>query len=723
MSGMRFGDWVELEEHQGVLVLRLVDPKGSYFVFNDASVPALEDAVATIEKKTNAKGLVVMGTERGFIAGADVHMILGVADSAEATKMSERGQVLFARLAELPLVTVAAIHGPCLGGGLELALALDWRVATRSPATKLGLPEVRLGILPGFGGTQRLPRLVGLPTALDLMLKGSQLNGKRALRSGLVDRLVPEQWLRQRALQMVGRGKPERRLGWLDRFLTGTPIGRSIVRRKVTKSLAKTARHFPAPARIVDVSLRGLASSQGDYVAEAKALGELAAGAVAKNLIRLFLASEKARKLHKELDPEAAPVTSACVIGGGVMGAGIAGLMARRGVRTRLVDLAPKALGGAVARLAKALTKDLRRRRIQPHEYQSALDRLAPSTRLAGFASADLVLEAVAEKLELKQKIFGQAERVCGSDTLLATNTSSLPLAEIARDLQHPDRLVGLHFFNPPEKMPLVEVIRHEQSVDAATARAARLAADLGKFPVLVKDGPGFLVNRCLAPYLGQAVALFEEGVSPSSIDRVLEGFGMPMGPMRLLDEVGWDIAAHVCRILGDAYPDRMQASRFFDAMKDEGLLGKKSGQGVYRYDRKGKAQASPAALRVLRDGGFERDRKVRASQDDIRDRVLLPMVAEAFRCLEERIVAGQAELDLAMVMGIGFPPHLGGPIAWAKERGLSSVVASMRDLMSTCGKALAPSAALERAAAAGRGQTPTEATETTPALTSGGDR
>ncbi|MEZ5990132.1 MAG: 3-hydroxyacyl-CoA dehydrogenase NAD-binding domain-containing protein, partial [Planctomycetota bacterium] len=574
---------VELERYRGRAVLRrdaqallsleLVPAEGeAYFVLDEDGLGALDDALRRVGRETAVGGLVVHGDARGFVAGADVGLIRAVTDPALAAEFARRGQRCFQGYADLPFPTVAAIHGPCLGGGLELALALDHRVASRDPSTKLGLPEVQLGILPGFGGTQRLPLLLGLPAALDLMLTGKTLDGERARRRGLVDACVPSSRLLERAAGIALSPPAQRRkLGLRDSLLSFHRPGRALVRRKVQKQLGQgPARFFLAPRRLLDVAILGLERlPEGAYEAEALALGELAVGDECKSLVGLFFERERARKLDRELDPagEAAPVERALVVGGGVMGAGIAALMASRGVRVRLVDVAAAALAAAVGRLRKALDKRLRRRRLQPHEHQAALDRLEVSTLRVGHRRADLVLEAVAEDLGLKRRLFAEAAERGAGDQLLATNTSSLPLAAMAEGLPRPERLIGLHFFNPPEQMPLVELIAHAGSSAAALARGARLAAGLGKSPVLVADRPGFLVNRCLAPYLAQAVALVEEGVAAQEVDAVAEAHGMPMGPLRLLDEIGWDVAAKVCAVLGEAFPVHMQASKLFGAM------------------------------------------------------------------------------------------------------------------------------------------------------------
>lgn len=675
----------------GILYLELIPAVGEpLFIIDEAGLTALEEAAVWLANQQTT-GLVVHGNERGFIAGADVGLIASIEDPVEAEAFARRGQACFQAFEDLAFPTMAAIHGPCLGGGLELALALDHRIASRSSSTRMGLPEVKLGILPGFGGTQRLPLLLGLPAALDLMLKGGSLNGKRALRKGLIEAHVPLHRLVTRAGEILLHPQRRRKkLCWRDHMLTFTRLGRRLVRKQVEKTLSTgPARFLPAPAKLLDVTLQGLVDvSKGAYGAEAKALAELVTGPECKNLVRLFYGTEQARKLDRRLvadleDKHYDKVGTSLVVGGGVMGAGIASLMAEKGLGTRLVDLSEEQLGQAKARHVGNIDRKLRRRRLQPHLAQGAKDRLSVSNTLCGFAGADLFLEAVAENLDLKKRLFAEAAALGGKDLLLATNTSSLPLAEMAADLPHPEQLVGLHFFNPPEKMPLVEVIAHAKSSPKALARACELATRMGKFPVLVQDGPGFLVNRCLAPYLGQAVQLCEEGVAPELIDKVAEEQGMPMGPLRLLDEIGWDVAEKVCDVLAQAWPERMSASPLFGHMVEAGLLGRKSGKGVYAYGKKSKDKAGhgSALQHLIHDKGLERSSAHAPSKLEIRERLFYPILTEAIRCLEEGVVGSEDELDFAMVMGIGYPPHLGGPIRAARSTGLEQVRERLSEL------------------------------------------
>ena len=700
----RFGSQIVLQTFEDEFFVLNLLPASSdgLFVINEETLGGLEDAVGAMERSSGHTGLIVIGNSRGFIAGADVELIAEVSSADEAQDFAKRGQNCFARFEALPFPTLAAIHGPCLGGGLEFALALEQRICTRSKSSKLGLPEVQLGILPGFGGTQRLPRLIGLPKALDLMLTGKKLDGRRAKKAGLVDRVVPDEKLFEAAVQQLRMcKKPARKWRRMDRILSRSKLGRKLVRKQVEKKLERgQARFFTAPRKILDLAIMAFEADPAKaYEAEARAVGELAVSPTCKSLIRIFFGMERARKRHKKLDPDTPAIERVLVIGGGVMGAGIACVMAEKNIRVRLVDPSMEALERATSRLLKNLGKKLKRRRITAHEARAARDRFCPSTELTGIANTDLVLEAVAEDMALKRRIFSDVSVKLPDDGILATNTSSLPLAEMAKGLAKPERLVGIHFFNPPEQMQLVEIIRHEKTSDQALARACRLATELGKFPVLVKDRPGFCVNRCLAPYLAAAVSLLEEGVAPDRVDRIIEDFGMPMGPLRLLDQVGWDVAAKVCEVLANAFPTRMSPSELFTKMQEAGLLGVKSGEGIYKYGRKGKRTESGAFQRLLKEHGLARSEPGAPNDEDIKDRLILPLLSEAFRCLEEGIVGSAEDLDFACIMGIGFPPHLGGPLHYAKARGYQRVLDRMREFEGRHGKEYEAPASLVRLA------------------------
>ncbi|MEZ5964361.1 MAG: 3-hydroxyacyl-CoA dehydrogenase NAD-binding domain-containing protein [Planctomycetota bacterium] len=690
---------------QGVATLRLGAPTEDIVTLTEARIAALEGALADLETATNLRGLLVTGARPGmFAAGADIHAIADITDPQVGEAAAKRGRAAFDRLAALRVPVVAAIEGPCLGGGLELALACDMRVASDASSTRVGLPEVKLGIVPGFGGTQRLPRLIGLPKALDLILRGKLLDAEQALRSGVVDRVAPSERLLEvarrelDALVAAGRKRP-RRKPWsaMTKLLSSTVPGRALVRRKTERSLEETgARFYPAPRHALALCLDALArpASEG-FAHEARALGQLIVSPVSKALVRVFFTSEANKRLGKTDD--AREVDRALVLGAGVMGAGISSVLAQAGVRVRLCDVNGDALAAAKVRMQKALAKQVARRSKRAHDVTAAQDRLALGLREWGrLERYDLFLEAVVEDLGVKHQVFAEAvSRGLPADAILATNTSSLSIDAMAETLPHPERLVGIHFFNPPEKMPLVEVVRGTQTSDVAVATACRLATRLGKYPIVVKDSPGFLVNRCLAPYLAQASRLLLEGLSPETIDRVMLDFGMPMGPCHLLDEIGYDVAAKVNQTLAAAFAGRMRATPLFDAMVAAEVLGKKSGGGLYGADGRGAGpgRAVLAAQATPTRAGL--------TADQIRTRLLYPMVDEAYRCLAEGIVGSADDLDLGLVFGIGFPPFRGGLTGFARDEGLARIVAGLDEMARTVDPGLTASDALRQQATA----------------------
>jgi 3-hydroxyacyl-CoA dehydrogenase/enoyl-CoA hydratase/3-hydroxybutyryl-CoA epimerase len=637
-----------------------------------------------------------------FCAGADINLIHGIATVEEGEAAAVRGRTIFQRCGQLRVPVVAAIEGPCAGGALELALFCDLRIASDHPATQIGLPEVKLGIVPGFGGTQNLTRLVGLPAALDLILNGRMLRGKQAKKLGVVDRLVPASKLLAAAraelqrLQEQQRKQPRRRLRGMAYWLSRTPL-RSLAVGKAQKELDRgQARFYPAPKAALQCCVAALTMPHArGFAAEARALGEMIATPVSKALTHLFFLTERSKKLGKHED--ARDLQRALVIGGGVMGAGIAGLLAQKGLRVRLCDLDLGALAKAKARLQQDLDKKLRRRHVERHEAQAIQDRLAVGTDWGHLGATDLWLEAVVEDLGTKQKLMAQAvERGLPATAILATNTSSLPIDAMAGAVPHPERVVGIHFFNPPEKMPLVEVIRGSRTDDAAVATACRLAVRLGKFPVVTADAPGFLVNRCLAPYVNEAARLVLDGTEPEAIDQAMLDFGMPMGPCRLLDEIGFDVAAKVSDVMHKGFPARMVPCELFAAMAGAGALGGKTGGGLYGKDGKGPGPGRKivAGLRAAR-GTPPRQ----ASRSEIHHRLLYPLVDEAYRCLDDGIVQSEQDLDLGLVMGIGFPAFTGGVTKFAQREGLATIVAMLDELSRTIGPRFQPADGLRRRA------------------------
>ena len=665
----------------GIAILRLGASDEPVVTFTRERLQSLDAALAALTVDPSVRGLVVTGPGPGmFCAGADIGLIQDITEPSAGEAAAVFGRSIFARCAAARFPVVAAIEGPCLGGGCELALFCDVRVASDHTSTQIGLPEVKLGILPGFGGTQTLSRLVGLPKALDLILNGRLLRGKQARKAGIVDRVVPKEKLLAvalaecRRLADAGRKAPPRRLRGLAFWLSKTPL-RALAIRAAGKALRHgPARFYPAPKSALQSCVNAFTlAPERAFAAEARLLGELIASPVSKGLVHLFFLTERSKRLGKKA---ARDVQQALVVGGGVMGAGIAGLFAEKGLRTRLcdVDLAP--LARAKARLQQDLDKKLRRGHVERHDAQAVQDRLAVGTEWGQLTSTDLWLEAVVEDLGVKKKLMAQAiARGLPATAIVATNTSSLPVTAMAESVPNPERVVGIHFFNPPEKMPLVEVIRGKATDDAAIATACRLALRLGKFPVVVADSPGFLVNRCLAPYVNEAARLLLEGTSPEAIDAAMLDFGMPMGPCRLLDEIGFDVAAKVSQVMHAAFPARMKPCELFAAMVEQQALGQKSGGGIYGKDAKGDGPGR----RVLATLRQQRGTPARpASRTELLQRLIYPLVDEAYRCLDEGIVQSEDDLDLGLVMGIGFPPFTGGIAPFARREGLSTIVSAL---------------------------------------------
>ncbi len=675
---------VRLERPEPGLARIVLDaPHRTLTVFDVPTMRDFDLALTDVENDATLRALVITGRDaKTFAGGADIDAIASATDVAFVRRFIEVGQRMWDRVAALSrdrggFTTVCAAGGPIPGGACELALACDRIVLSSAKETRIGLPETQLGILPAWGGATRLPRRIGVPAALDAILTGRLFTAKDAYRRSIVDRVVaPEDLVRIADGIAMGRIACPRRgrtptWAWLvDR----NPLALSIINNQALSQLRKrTHGRYPAPMAALSIAVNThLTSFESSFRAEAAAASELAVGPVAKNLIQIFQLSEDAKKLRKSSDGSVVrTLERAGVIGAGVMGRAIASLCAERGLATRLSDTAPAALDVALLEHRAEITERSKKRRIDRNEADAAIDRLSVSRNLHGFARAQIVIEAVAERLDVKRSVFAEIARQCGPDTILATNTSSLSVAAIAAELPNPERVVGLHFFNPVKKMPLVEIVRGPATSARVVAEVAALALRLGKTPVVTADCAGFLVNRLLGPYLDESLRLIAAGVDPARLDKALVDFGMPMGPLRLLDEVGFDVAGHAAASLHAAYGARMTPCDVLDALVKDGRLGKKSGKGFYVHGGR-RAELDPA-LRRLVPVSAARARTL--SDDEIADRPILAMFAEAARALEEGVVAGPRELDLATVFGMGFPPFRGGLLRWADTVGLATIV------------------------------------------------
>jgi 3-hydroxyacyl-CoA dehydrogenase/enoyl-CoA hydratase/3-hydroxybutyryl-CoA epimerase len=679
------GACVRIERPEpGLAVVVLDPPHRKLAVLDVPLVRDLDAALDELETSPELRGVVFTGREPlSFAAGADIDAIRSLTDPALALRLVRAVQGLYDRIESLSrrgVTTVAAVGGPVPGGAYELSLACRYIVLADDPRSRVGLPETKLGILPGWGGSQRLPRRVGVPQALDLVLKGSLLPPRPALKKGLVDRLTPPEYLVRVAGEIaLGRRTCRRYDRGIWRWLVDrNPLALAVIDRQVTRTIARQTRgRYPAATRAAKlVTWAPLVSLQRGLEREAAAVAELGTGEVCKHLVGIFDLMEAAKKLGRGPGGEAVPALErGGVLGAGVMGGDIASLMADRGVATRLFDISPDGLDAAVNRHRRDLAGRLRKRRLTPPEHDAALDRLDATGTLVGFGRSGLVLEAVAERLEVKRKVFGELAAQVAPDTILATNTSSLSVTAIAEGLPHPERVVGVHFFNPAKKMPLVEIVRGERTSDEVVTRAAAFALQLGKTPVVVADVAGFLVNRLLGPYLDEALRLYDGGVDPRRIEEAARRFGMPMGPFRLLDEVGLDIAAHAAASLHAAYGPRMTPSTVIQPLLDAGHLGKKSGDGFYvhlSWTNRPSKEFSSDLRRLCRPRSAQEEF---LSDEEITDRLVLAMLAEGVRALEEGVVASPRDLDLATVFGMGFPPFRGGLLRWADSVGATELV------------------------------------------------
>ncbi|WP_420632977.1 3-hydroxyacyl-CoA dehydrogenase NAD-binding domain-containing protein [Candidatus Palauibacter sp.] len=637
-----------------------------------------------------------------FIAGADVNEIAKVEDAEDGRAKSAEGQRIFRRLERLPVPKIAAIDGVCLGGGAELALACDWRIASNSPGSAIGLPEVRLGLIPGFGGSVRLPRLIGIQRALSMVLTGRSVSAATAYRYGLIDQILDADRFRSSvalvALDAV-LGRVERlhsRLSARDRLLEGTRVGRHVLFGKARKRvLEMSGRIYPAPLAAIDVIEESINLSIDEALAvEAEALGRLLTTPVCRNLVRLFRLGQAAKKaLPPDVLAQARGIDRVAVLGAGVMGGGIAELVAANDIPVILKDIDEEALDVGLRHASELLQKAGKRGIIPPAEVGLKFALVHGTLTYERFDEVDVVIEAVIERLPVKRNVLREAEEMLPAHAIFATNTSSLSVTELGKAAARPERVVGLHFFNPVHRMPLVEIIRTESSSDATLATAFKLAGQLGKTPVLVADRPGFIVNRLLAPYLNEVGFLLENGADVAGIDRALTSFGMPMGPCRLLDEVGFDVAEHVAKEMARAFGDRMRPSAALDTLTNLGRLGRKNSRGFYTYsDREQRVDREVGRAFRGAGGGVH--------PEEIVDRCLLLAVNEALYALAEGVVAGAGDVDLAMVLGTGFPPFRGGLMAWAETRGARAVRDRLLELRQRHGDRFAPAPGLERLAA-----------------------
>ena len=648
------------------LCLNKADAKAN--VLSSEVIRELDELLNTIESKP-PQGLVMYSGKPGsFIMGADINEFGDFGSTDEVAQLGKLGQQVFLKIQALPCPTVVAINGVCLGGGLEISMMFDYRIGPPGDSRIFGLPEVKLGLHPGFGGTVRAVQICGVRAGMQLMLTGNPVNSKKALRIGLVDRIAGDDEWQDVARKLVASKPPKAKAPFVDRVM-GIGLFRPLVRNMLIKQVSGKARkdHYPSPYAMIDLWAKHGASSETGYDAEAESFGRMMCTDTARNLIRVFFLQGQLKKQGNRTD---AKIKHVHVVGAGVMGGDIAAWCALRGHTVTLQDREQKYIDPAMERAQKLFGKKVR----DEARRKATTDRLRSDVDGNGVAEADLIIEAIYENLEAKQALYEALQAKMKPGALLATNTSSIRLEELRTVLNEPTRFIGLHFFNPVAMLPLVEVIRCQDTDQDAMDIGFAFTKGIGKLPLDCSSSPGFVVNRILAPYMGEAMELAQEGVPLAAIDKAAENFGMPMGPVELADSVGLDVALHVSKVLGAAMnrpvPDALAK------MVDDGLFGRKSGQGYYQWVD-GKA-VKPAAT----DG---------AVPDDIQDRLILPMVNEAVACLSEGVVASADLLDAGVIFGTGFAPFRGGPLNYAKERGVDEVVAALQALADRYGERFVP--------------------------------
>jgi 3-hydroxyacyl-CoA dehydrogenase/enoyl-CoA hydratase/3-hydroxybutyryl-CoA epimerase len=697
---------VQMEIEDGLAVIRMNDPARPVNVISAGLIEEMGEIIDRLDAgEDGVRAAVLISDKRGsWIAGADIEEFKNFKTPADAEAASRAGQQLLTRLERLRIPVVAAIDGAALGGGLETALACTYRIATDSPKTKLGLPEVNLGIVPGAGGTQRLPRLVGLRTALDLMLTGKQLDGRRAMKAGIIDEVVPAPVLlavaSRVAMELADRKKTPksgRSTGSPDRLERLAPMRRLIFSKARQGVMEKTHGLYPAPLRLLQVVERGLEKhiDQG-FELEAQAFGELAVTPEARALVHVFFTSTAAKN-----DPgltsgaKAREIDQVAVVGAGFMGAGIAATSAEAGIRVRLKDVKPEAAAKGLRTARESLSKRAKRKRLRKFEVTKLLDRVQPTTEYTGFHASQMIVEAVFEEVSLKHRVIKEIEAAVGEGTVLGSNTSTIPIATLAEASARPDHVIGVHFFSPVEKMPLVEIITHAGTADWVTATTHGYAKKIGKTPIIVNDSPGFYVNRILSPYMAEAALLLQEGVRMEAIDEAMTEWGFPVGPITLYDEVGLDVAQKAGKIMSEAFADRMKPSDIVDRLVADGRLGRKNGKGFYRFGDDGKKTGPDESVYAVIGNPAKRE----LSAEELQERLGLIMVNEAVRTLEEGVLRSARDGDVGAIFGIGFPPFRGGPFWYVDRTGPARVLERLRALEQRFGTRFAPAPLLEKMA------------------------
>jgi 3-hydroxyacyl-CoA dehydrogenase / enoyl-CoA hydratase / 3-hydroxybutyryl-CoA epimerase len=679
--------------------------------FNTPMMVRLREVIAELRKSTYKVVVFKSNKPKIFIAGADIDEIKNLTTKEQVEKAVSTGQEIFNELEDLPMPSIAAVAGACAGGGCEFIMACDYRIASDDPSTKIGLPETKLGILPGFGGCVRMPRIIGLANAFDIILAGKLVPAQKAFKIGLVDQVVYPTILLEQALRMANellqdgakkRRKTFKAQGPVPKLLESA-IGRPIVYSQARKGVMKaTHGHYPAPLRVIDVVTKTYGSSNREksLQAEREAFIECALTDVSKSLIHVYYLTEMVKKQTgvTGVEVKAKEVKAVGILGAGTMGGGIAYIAADKGIEARMKDINFDAIGKGLKHARDLWAKLMKKKRLNKYEFQQKMDKITGTVDYSGFQNLDVVVEAIVEDMEIKKKVIAETAKNMRKDAIIATNTSSLSVTEMSAGHPNPQYFAGMHFFNPVDKMPLVEVIRGEKTSDETIATIFELSKKLGKMPVVVKDGPGFLVNRLLLPYMAEAAFLLQEGMDIDKVDKAyVKEFGMPMGPFALMDEVGLDVCIKVLKIFKKAFGSRVEMAPCMEKLEKSGRLGKKNGKGFYKYNDKG--WRTEVDTSIYSELGLSSPTNPLSNKECI-ERGVFAMINEcSLALLEDHIVGTPHEVDLAMIMGTGFPPFRGGLLKHADAVGSQYVVDQLEVYSSKGATRLKPSQPLRNMA------------------------
>ncbi|MGE0171586.1 MAG: 3-hydroxyacyl-CoA dehydrogenase NAD-binding domain-containing protein [Oligoflexales bacterium] len=677
---------------QGVGIITIDCAGKEANVLSESVLMQLSGILDEIAKDRKYNVIVIQSGKKDFALGADINDIKSLSNAELAQQGAAKMQSVFQKIEDLKITSVCAVRGQCLGGGLELALCCTYRVASEEDSTKFGFPEIQIGLIPGAGGTQRAPRLIGIQQALDLILTGKRVGAAQALRMGLVDKVVhPALLLRESVnCHKSAPKKPptspvKKAMGW---FLSRTRPGQNVVKNQTLKMIQKNTKGFyPAPEKALTSVLYGLNKKlEKGLRKESELFGKLTETPQSKSLIHIFEATTKIKKHPKISSDLKVSFEDAYVgvIGAGFMGAGIATVCAEKDIKVRLSDPSTKSLGTALTTAKKFLDDKVKKKRLKKFEARKKLYAISPYTSMRGFKTCDIAIEAVFENLDLKHKILKDFEQISKPDSIFATNTSAIPISEIAKAAKHPERVIGMHFFSPVEKMPLLEIIATEKNTTEVVTRCAKLGQKMGKQVIIVQDGPGFYTTRALAFYLAEAMLLIGEGAKISALDDAMTELGFPVGPAALLDEVGIDVGIHVLETIVKAFPQRISMPPAIHKLQEQGVLGRKTKKGLYVYGE-GKSKEENREIYQL----LQKEKRD-VPKSEIQDRCLNIFLSESVRCLEEKILNSPYDGDVGAVFGLGFPPFLGGPFHFMQAQGIEKTCADLEKLVASFGSRFA---------------------------------